>query len=314
MALLTHLHRTPVSPRNSTLVKVRDLPITWIHHQTIFISLKHHQTIKSSNHFESFTFVSRFVSFIVTMNTVPATVPTEYVCPLSKKVMTDPLLCRYGHHFERSAIMKWLNNGNTYCPVTGNPLRPSMLISDKTLQWKIQYWATKHGYDLCQEEHKVSEEEMDPSLGAPFGFIAIPHKHFLCALTDEIMEDPVVTKEGINFDRKSILRWLDEQGDFCPITKKPLTPAGLIPNSSLKFEIDQWQLTTGDPSQLMSALELEGKLSKAMMISRQLPLSEIVMALAAEHGDESSTSKPVGTPKMAKEDMLSALDDLVDMI
>ena len=48
VALLTHLHRTPVSPRNSTLVKVRDLPISLGSiTQTIFIvsSLKHHHRL-----------------------------------------------------------------------------------------------------------------------------------------------------------------------------------------------------------------------------------------------------------------------------
>lgn len=237
-------------------------------------------------------------------------VPSDYVCPISKKIMSDPLMSKYGNHFERSAIMKWLNDGNSYCPVTGNPLRPSMLISDKTLRWKIEYWAKKTGYDLRQGEEKVSEDE---EVIASIGFVAIPHRHFLCSLTNEIMLDPVVTKDGIYFDRKAILDWLNDNEDICPVTKKPLTPAGLIPDSKLKFEIEQWQLSTGDASQLMSEMELEGKLSKAMMISQEVPLSDIVRALAAEQAEESSL-KPAATPKMGKEDVLSALDDVVDML
>jgi len=241
----------------------------------------------------------------------PQAVPTEYVCPLTKKVMSDPLLCRYGHHFERSAIMKWLNDGNLYCPVTGNPLRASMLISDKTLKWKIKYWASKNGYDLSGDEHKDSSAKSGCSVPC-FGFVAVPHKHFLCALTNEVMEDPVVTRDEMNFERKAILRWLDDH-DFCPITKKPLTRAGLIPNNKLKFEINQWQLTTGDPSQLMSEMELNGKLTKAMMVSQQLPLSAIVKALVADNLNE-SVQAPPPTPKLDIEDMLSALDDVVDLI
>jgi hypothetical protein len=187
-----------------------------------------------------------------------------------------------------------------------------MLVSDKTLQWKIKYWATKHGYDLGDNERKDADEDVDAAK-VSIGFVAIPHNHFLCALTNEIMEDPVVTKEDINFDRKAILRWLEEKGDVCPITKKPLTPAGLIPNGKLKFEIDQWQLNTGDPSQQMSEMELQGKLSKAMLISREIPLSDLVKALAAEQAEDSH-SKPAASLKLAKEDMLSALDDVVDII
>lgn len=234
--------------------------------------------------------------------------PSDFICPLSHKLMSEPMMSRYGNHFERSAIVQWLNDGNTYCPVTGNPLRLSMLISDKTLQWKIKYWAKKNGYDLGTGEEEKSAAEI---AAASIAFVAIPHEHFICPLTNEIMVDPVITKEGINFERKAILRWLDEQGDICPVTKRPLTMSGLVSNSKLKWEIDQWQLSTGDPSQQMSELELEGKLSKAMMISREVPLSEIVKALAAEQG---VASKPAATPKLAKEDVLSVLDDVVDTL
>jgi len=225
------------------------------------------------------------------------------------------MMSRYGNHFERSAIMNWLSDGNSYCPVTGNPLRPSMLISDKTLQWKIHYWAKKNGYDLGTGEEKESDEDV-AAASLKMGWVAVPHEHFKCALTQEVMTDPMTSKQGINFERKAILEWLDDH-DVCPITKKPLTPEGLIPNGKLKWEIDQWQLSTGDSAQLMSDLELEGKLSKAMMISREVPLQDIVRALAADQAASiNADSKPAAAPskKLAKEDVLSALDDIVDIL
>ena len=74
--------------------------------------------------------------------------PSEFVCPLTNKPMKQPMMSRYGNHFEKVAILEWLSKGNNFCPVTGNPLRPSNLVSDKTLQWKIEYWARKHGVEL----------------------------------------------------------------------------------------------------------------------------------------------------------------------
>ena len=219
--------------------------------------------------------------------------------------MCDPLMSRYGDHFERSAIMEWFEKGNNYCPVTGNPLRPSMLVSNKTLQWKIKYWAQKNGHELTGEEKTGEAASV-----AAISFVAVPHERFICPLTNEIMQDPVTTKEGINFERKAILRWLDEQGDVCPVTKTPLTMSGLISNNKLKWEISQWQLNYGDASQQMSELELQGKLSKAMMISRDIPLSDIVMALAAEQ--ELSPSAPV--TKNTKEDVQNVLDDVLDAL
>lgn len=214
-------------------------------------------------------------------------------------------MSRYGDHFERSAIMEWFEKGNNYCPVTGNPLRPSMLVSNKTLQWKISYWAKKNGYELSGEE-KTGEEAAVASIS----FVAVPHANFVCPLTNDIMEDPVTTKEGINFERKAILRWLDEQGEICPVTKKPLTVGGIVPNAKLQWEIKQWQLNYGDASQQMSELELEGKLSKAMMISRDVPLSDIVLALAAEEGVTPSAP----TKKNTKEDVQNVLDDVLDAL
>lgn len=229
--------------------------------------------------------------------------PSDYLCPLSKMLMREPMMSRYGNHFEREAIMEWFNQGNTYCPVTGNPLRPSNLISDKTLQWKISYWAKKNGYDLGEESKSEA--------AASIGFVAVPYERFVCPLTNEIMEDPVCTKDGLNFERKAILRWLEEKGNVCPVTNKSLKMSGLVTNSKLQWEIQQWQLNTGDPSQQMTELELQGKLSKAMMISRDLPLSDIVRALAA---DQAASQPPPAAPKMEKQDVLSVLDDVMNTL
>jgi hypothetical protein len=253
----------------------------------------------------SFSQVSLCLVVTALTITMAPSPPSDFICPLTHKLMGDPLMSRYGDHFERSAIMAWFDKGNNYCPVTGNPLRPSMLVSDKTLQWKIDYWAKKNGYELNGKLEGVE------AAVASMSFIAVPHERFLCPLTNDIMTDPVTTKEGINFERNAILRWLDEhEEEVCPVTKKPLAMAGLIPNSKLQWEIKQWQLNYGDASQQMSELELEGKLSKAMMISRDVPLSDIVLALAAEEG--ATASAPV--VKNTKEDVQNVLDDVLDTL
>jgi len=56
---------------------------------------------------------------------------TFLVCPLTKEIMEDPvLLVDSGHTFERSAIEKWIKEGNNCCPVTGKPLRLRMLVQN----------------------------------------------------------------------------------------------------------------------------------------------------------------------------------------
>ena len=58
-------------------------------------------------------------------------------------------------------------------------------------------------------------------------------------ITQEVMVDPVVTPDGITYDRTSILKWLDKN-NTCPITKKKLTKDMLSPNYALKNMINEY--------------------------------------------------------------------------
>ena len=230
-------------------------------------------------------------------------------------------MSRYGNYFERRAILDWLNKGNNYCPVTGNPLRPSNLVSCQTLQWKIRYWAKKNGQtDFVRE---VEEAESKASIGeaVPQFTLAVPPKNFVCPLTTEVMTDPVMTRNGPNFERKAILEWL-ENNDTCPVTNQPLTPAGVVANKKLEWEIRQWQLHHGDASQEMSRLELESKLSKAEMVSRDFQLADILRTLTMEDYKHTSTKENEGKLALGdseecsddKPDILSVLDEVVDAL
>ena len=63
------------------------------------------------------------------------------------------------------------------------------------------------------------------------------------------MEDPVVSKYGHIYDRKSIEEWLRRKGS-CPFTYKPLGKDDLIPLYSLRYDIMEYRkrsmLTTCD--------------------------------------------------------------------
>lgn len=59
---------------------------------------------------------------------------------------------------------------------------------------------------------------------------------FYCLITGELMEDPVVDREGNSYERTAIERWINEHGTS-PITRSPLTLADLAPNRALKSAI-----------------------------------------------------------------------------
>jgi hypothetical protein len=175
-------------------------------------------------------------------------IPDGYVCTITNQLMKEPMMTKYGHHHERSAILNHLERNGYYCPITGNPLRPSNLVSNKTLEWKIKYWADKNSHKLHTEE-VTSNETTTPLGGGSIGYVAIPPERFLCPLTKDVMKDPVMTKAGVNFDRKAILRWLDcSAEETCPVTQTPLTRRGLVSHSKLQWEIEQWQIQHGIPT------------------------------------------------------------------
>ncbi|XP_009801004.1 U-box domain-containing protein 44-like [Nicotiana sylvestris] len=67
----------------------------------------------------------------------------SFYCPITREVMTDPVETPSGHTFERSAIEKWLAEGNL-CPMTSTPLNNTMLRPNKTLRQSIEEWKDRN--------------------------------------------------------------------------------------------------------------------------------------------------------------------------
>lgn len=45
--------------------------------------------------------------------------PWEYLCPISRELMVDPVTLSTGQTYDRALISKWINDGHYTCPVTG---------------------------------------------------------------------------------------------------------------------------------------------------------------------------------------------------
>mmetsp|Transcript_27122 Transcript_27122/g.44793 ORF Transcript_27122/g.44793 Transcript_27122/m.44793 type:complete len:249 (-) Transcript_27122:502-1248(-) len=238
-------------------------------------------------------------------------VPQEFLCDLTKEIMREPMVSRYGNHFERKAIMDWLQQGNNYCPVSGQALRPSNLISDKNLQWKIQFWATKNGRDdiiLKPEDDNVDVAAKIQATGA------LPPKQMICPITKDIMKEPVMTKYGDNYERSAILRKIDVDGEKDPLSGKPLTAGDICTNHKLAFEIKQWNLHYGEAYDEMTRLEVETKTVKATMISQGYQTADILKALVLEHVDADEKVDEEDDRKMSATEVLDAFDEIDDIV
>ena len=58
-------------------------------------------------------------------------------------------------------------------------------------------------------------------------------KHFVCPITGELMNDPVVTPSMHRFERKAIEDWVRRNGT-CPISREPLSLQQLKPDFAVK--------------------------------------------------------------------------------
>eukprot|EP01010_Urceolus_cornutus_P000968 NODE_1482_length_891_cov_241.604513_g1146_i0.p1 GENE.NODE_1482_length_891_cov_241.604513_g1146_i0~~NODE_1482_length_891_cov_241.604513_g1146_i0.p1 ORF type:complete len:211 (+),score=38.42 NODE_1482_length_891_cov_241.604513_g1146_i0:70-702(+) len=66
-------------------------------------------------------------------------VPTGFCCPLTHSLMRDPVLTPSGHTYERSALLRFLED----CPrdpFSNQPLTPEQLIPNRALRAVIDEW------------------------------------------------------------------------------------------------------------------------------------------------------------------------------
>lgn len=69
---------------------------------------------------------------------------------------------------------------------------------------------------------------------------AVVPSHFICPISQEVMDDPCVAADGHTYERRAIEAWLEEH-KISPITKHMLPSLTIIPSHSLHEAIQQWK-------------------------------------------------------------------------
>lgn len=67
------------------------------------------------------------------------TTPSEYICPISMDLMTDPVIGNDGHTYERAAITEWLTNHHA-SPMTRRPMALTDIQPNFALRGAIERW------------------------------------------------------------------------------------------------------------------------------------------------------------------------------
>ena len=66
----------------------------------------------------------------------PRQAPSQFICPITHEIMTDPVTTADGHAYERAAIEQWLRTNDT-SPLTGARLPNRNLVTVHPLRQLI---------------------------------------------------------------------------------------------------------------------------------------------------------------------------------
>ena len=79
------------------------------------------------------------------MDFIDSFAPHQFICPLSRTVMDDPVRSRDGSaSFERATIIRWLDSAiEAVCPITDQLLTREDLVRNDALAEEIQEWKNR---------------------------------------------------------------------------------------------------------------------------------------------------------------------------
>uniref|UniRef100_A0A3P9Q9J7 WD repeat, SAM and U-box domain-containing protein 1 n=1 Tax=Poecilia reticulata TaxID=8081 RepID=A0A3P9Q9J7_POERE len=69
-------------------------------------------------------------------------VPDEFLCPITRELMREPVIAADGYSYEREAIENWIHTKNRSSPMTNLPLLTTLLTPNHTLKMAISRWKT----------------------------------------------------------------------------------------------------------------------------------------------------------------------------
>lgn len=132
--------------------------------------------------------------------------PAAFYCPITKKLMKDPVVLEDGRSYERSAIV---TDAST------------KLYENRALKTIIEE-STRSALQKIQDKaRQLITAENRPLSGG-----------FYCPITLSLMHIPVIDPQGYTYEKAAIESWILANGDS-PVTRQTLAIADLRPNTAI---------------------------------------------------------------------------------
>jgi len=150
-------------------------------------------------------------------------------CPITQKEMTDPVVDSSGNSFERTAVGAEHDRGDGsllsyYWP---NRALKAILELNRTLQEEDGNMLRK---TLRKLDDSVRANLLDKT--GVLEYRPLPDAYY-CPITCDLMKEPVLTPDGITYEREAIETWIKVNG-LSPTTRDPLSIEELRPNNNLQ--------------------------------------------------------------------------------
>lgn len=65
--------------------------------------------------------------------------PYSFICPITNDIITDPVIDKHGHTFEKIALIEWLKT-KTICPMNNQPINSDELVPNRALKEMIKLY------------------------------------------------------------------------------------------------------------------------------------------------------------------------------
>jgi len=167
-----------------------------------------------------------------------------FYCPLTKEIMTDPVVDRNGDSFERKAVVLDGMDEETAAEQY-YPNRALKSVIDKTIARKqeersVRGFLTKVDEDIRSGWRQVVEKSAWPSRE----YRPLPDVYY-CPITCDLMHSPVIDKDGNTFEKVAVENWIVVNGKS-PVTRNPMSLEDLRPNRAVEDLLEEEKSRSDD--------------------------------------------------------------------
>lgn len=151
----------------------------------------------------------------------PGDPPSTLCCPITRELLTDPLITPWNGVYERQSIERHLREGNEHDPLTRHPLSekdlspfPELLIIIETFKRRHHNFLN-HQNVLITKAREINHKNPLPS----------QPNLFFCPLTNQPIKKVCISADGTLYDEDNVKKYLNEspEGELANTLKNTIS-------------------------------------------------------------------------------------------